>query len=82
MKMELTNGKLSQELLAKIRKHNQGTDQLKKRKIRCHFCGHNTIFVYEDCRGHVQAKCSACGREAVYNLVLCRNGSVRYRLIA
>ncbi|MDR1892205.1 MAG: hypothetical protein LBQ48_04285 [Oscillospiraceae bacterium] len=77
----IKNGKRSPEALEKIRRHREGTENLKSRLAECHFCGHNSIVLFEDSRGHVQAKCSVCREESVYNAVLCRNGTVRFRLI-
>ncbi|MDR1892682.1 MAG: hypothetical protein LBQ48_06710 [Oscillospiraceae bacterium] len=79
MKM-VANGSLTREALEKIRRHSDGVDRLKSRLAVCHFCGHHSIKLFEDSRGHVQAKCSVCKRESVYNAVLCRNGAVRFRL--
>ena len=61
------------EVLAKIRKHAQGAEGLNTRVQSCHYCGHKTIIIYEDARGHVQAKCKHCGKESLYNVLLRRN---------
>lgn len=39
------------------------------RIVRCPYCRHNSIIVFEDTRGHVQTKCKACGRETVFNVL-------------
>ena len=72
MKLDLSRG-LSEEMLAKIRRHSAGTERLSSRTIGCHYCKHKTIIVFEDSRGHIQAKCKRCGKEAIYNLLLRRN---------
>lgn len=72
---------LSDEVLQRIRKHEDGIAGLRKRALRCHYCGHKEVEVFEDARGHVKAKCKKCGREAIYNVVLCRNGTVRFRFL-
>ena len=41
----------------------------KPRIVRCPYCRHNSIIVFEDTRGHVQTKCKACGRETVFNVL-------------
>ena len=41
----------------------------KPRTVRCPYCRHNSIIVFEDTRGHVQTKCKACGRETVFNVL-------------
>lgn len=41
----------------------------KSRIVRCPYCRHNSIIVFEDTRGHVQTKCKACGRETVFNVL-------------
>ena len=71
MDFDLTNG-LPEEVLARIRKHSAGSEDKKPRNIGCLYCGHMTIMVYEDSRGHVQAKCKKCRREAIYNVALRR----------
>jgi uncharacterized protein with PIN domain len=77
----LTDGKLPPEIIERIRRHSDGAEMLKSRMARCHYCNHNSVKLFEDSRGHVQAKCNACGRESLYNAVLCRNGTVQFRLI-
>ena len=44
----------------------------KRRTMECPYCHHNTIIVFEDTRGHVQAKCKLCGRETVFNVLSMR----------
>ena len=41
----------------------------KMRMVKCPYCGHNAIAVFEDSRGHIQAKCKACGRETVFDVI-------------
>jgi hypothetical protein len=80
MKLDLKHG-LSDTVLARVRRHSAGTEGLKTRQLKCHFCEHKTIVVYEDSRGHVKAKCKKCNQEAVYNVVLRRGGGVMFRRI-
>ena len=75
------DGQLAPEVLEKIRKHTEGTENMTSRLTPCHYCGHNSIVVFEDARGHVQAKCKVCKGESVYNVVFCRNGRVRFILL-
>jgi ribosomal protein S27E len=72
---------LSDSILDQIRKHTNGTETLSSRALKCHYCGHKTIIVFEDSYGHVQAKCRKCGREAIYNTLLRRTHSVMYRRV-
>ena len=72
MKTDLFNG-LQEEILAKIQKHSAGTDNLESRAIGCHYCRHKTIIVYENSRGHINAKCKKCQRAAIYNVSLCKS---------
>jgi ribosomal protein S27E len=69
MILDLSSG-LTESVLAKIRKHAAGTENLSTRKLGCHYCEHNTIVVFADSQGHIQAKCKKCGREAIYNVRL------------
>jgi ribosomal protein S27E len=80
MKYDFSGG-LSEAILARIRRHSAGADKLKSRTLKCHYCEHKSIVVYEDSRGHVQAKCRKCGKESVYNVVLRRSGTVEFRSV-
>jgi hypothetical protein len=80
MRLNLADG-LPETVLEKIRRHKAGTEDLKTRALKCHYCEHKAIIVYEDSRGHVQAKCKCCNRESVYNVVLRRSGRVMYRRV-
>ena len=80
MKFDFAGG-LPENVLAKVRQHSEGTENLKSRILQCHYCEHKGIVVFEDSRGHVQAKCKRCNRESIYNVVLRRNGTVVFRRI-
>jgi len=75
MKLDLTDG-LSEEILAKIRRHSAGAEDKKSRAIGCHYCGFKTIMVYEDSSGYVSAKCKKCRRDAIYNVALRRSNAI------
>jgi ribosomal protein S27E len=79
MRLDLSNG-LPEAVLEKIRRHSAGSEDLESRAIRCHYCGHTTIYVFTNSRGHVKAKCKKCGSEAIYNVLLRRSGAVVFRL--
>lgn len=49
----------------------------KKRMVKCPYCQHNSIVVFEDTRGHVQAKCKNCGRETVFDVLSMRRLKLR-----
>ena len=78
MIFDLANG-LSEEVLEKIRRHASGTEGQKTRMIKCHYCAHKAVKVFEDSRGHIETKCKKCGEIAVYNVVLRRDGPIMYR---
>jgi hypothetical protein len=80
MKYDFTHG-LSDDVLEKVRKHTIGIENQKTRVLKCHFCGHKAIKVFEDSRGHVQAKCKKCNCESIYNVVLRRDGTVMFRRV-
>ena len=80
MKLDLSNG-LSEEMLAKIRRHSDGSEGQKSRVLKCHHCDHKAVKIFEDARGHIETKCKKCGAISVYNVVLRRNGRVMYRRI-
>ena len=81
MKFNQADGLLPESVLANIRKHSQGAENMKSRTLKCHYCEHKAIKVFEDSRGHVQAKCKKCGEESIYNVVLRKNGSVMFRRV-
>ena len=56
-------------MMAKIRMARNAILSQKQRAIKCPYCQHNTIIVFEDTRGHVGTKCKACGREVVIDVV-------------
>jgi DNA-directed RNA polymerase subunit RPC12/RpoP len=82
MRLDLKNG-LPDALLAKIRMHSEGIDDLDNRAMPCHYCGHRTIDVFADACGHIKAKCRKCGKEAIYNVILRRrkNRALTLRVI-
>ena len=62
----------SPEMQFKIKRARYAISSQKMRTIKCPYCGHNAIHVFEDTRGHVQAKCKQCGRETVFNVLSMR----------
>lgn len=60
------------EMVIKIRRACNAIASQKQRTILCPYCKNKTIVVYEDTRGHVQAKCKRCGSETVYNVLSMR----------
>lgn len=70
MKLNLSKGQVPEEILIKIRRHTAGTDGQRTRSLRCPYCNHRSIIVFEDSTGHVQAKCTKCGKESIYNVKL------------
>ena len=59
----------STEMQIKIIRAKDAIASQKPRIVRCPYCRHNSIIVFEDTRGHVQTKCKACGRETVFNVL-------------
>ena len=59
----------SAEMQIKIIRAKDAIASQKPRIVRCPYCRHNSIIVFEDTRGHVQTKCKACGRETVFNVL-------------
>ncbi len=72
MKKSIRITEPSVEMQAKIRRARIAIASQKKRMVECPYCHHNTIIVFEDTRGHVQAKCKLCGRETVFNVLSMR----------
>ena len=68
----------SAEMLVKIRMARNAIASQKPRMVKCPYCQHNSIIVFEDTRGHVQAKCKACGRETVFDVLSMRRFQLRH----
>ena len=68
----------SAEMLVKIRMTRNAIASQKPRMVKCPYCKHNSIIVFEDTRGHVQAKCKACGRETVFDVLSMRRFQLRH----
>ena len=62
----------SAEMQSKIQQARIAISSQKKRMVKCPYCHHNSIAVFEDTRGHVQAKCKLCGRETVFDVLSMR----------
>ena len=69
----------SAEMQLKIRRACNAIATQKKRMVKCPNCQHNSIAVFEDTRGHVQAKCKNCGRETVFDVLSMRRLKLRLR---
>lgn len=61
-----------EELRLKILNAVNAIARQRPRVIKCPYCRHNSIVVFEDTRGHVQAKCKNCGRETVFDVLSMR----------
>ena len=67
----------SVELQAKIIRARQAIANQKPRYIKCPYCHHNSIVVFEDTVGHVQTKCQRCGLETVFDVLSMRRTAFR-----
>lgn len=72
MKSKVRVSEPSPEIQFKIRKARTAIASQKRRMVECPYCHHNAIVVFEDTRGHVQAKCKACGRETDFDVLSMR----------
>lgn len=62
----------SAEMQIKIKRAVCAVSNQKSRLVKCPYCSHNSIVVFDDTRGHVQAKCKLCGRETVFDVLSMR----------
>ena len=62
----------SAEMQMKIIRARKAIAQQKPRYIRCPYCQHNALAVYEDTRGHVETKCKKCGKVTVFDVLSMR----------
>lgn len=67
----------SPEMQIKIQRARCAISNQKMRMVKCPYCEHNSIAVFEDTRGHVQAKCKVCGRETVFDVLSMRRLRLR-----
>lgn len=67
----------SLEMQEKIKRARHAIASQKTRMVKCPYCQHNTIVVFEDTCGHVQAKCKRCGRETVFDVLSMRRLRLR-----
>ena len=72
MKKNIRIQEPSQEMQQKIVRARMAIASQKERTIKCPYCFHNAITVYEDTRGRVEAKCKKCGRITVFNVLSMR----------
>ncbi len=66
---ELKTSEPSQEMLDKIVRAREAIANQEARYIKCPYCRHNSFVVYGDTKGHVQSKCSKCGRITVFDVL-------------
>jgi len=73
----------SEELKQKIIRARIAISTQKQRFLLCPYCKHKAIAVFEDTRGHVEAKCSKCGRTTPFDVVNMRRLRLnrRYRIL-
>lgn len=72
MKNRVRISEPSPEVQFKIKKARIAIASQSRRMVECPYCRHNAIVVFEDTRGHVQAKCKACGQETVFDVLSMR----------
>lgn len=72
MKKNIRVSEPSPEMLEKIVRTRTAIASQKERNLKCPYCLHNAITVYEDTRGHVEVKCKKCGRVTVFNVLSMR----------
>ena len=72
MKKNIRVSEPSPEMQEKIRRARHAIVNQKMRMVKCPYCGHNAIAIFEDSRDHIQAKCKACGRETVFDVISMR----------
>lgn len=57
------------DMMDKIRQAEAAVAGHGCRSMKCPYCHHRSIIVFDDARGHIQSKCKVCGRETVFDLV-------------
>lgn len=59
----------SVEMMIRIRRARDAIANQRQRAMKCPYCQHSSIVVFEDTRGHVQTKCKYCGHEVVFDVI-------------
>lgn len=65
-------GPLSDEMMSMVLSAARAVKSQKQRVIRCPYCKHSALIVFEDARGHVQTKCTRCKRDVVIDVISMR----------
>lgn len=68
----------SAEVMAKVNQAKEAIVSQQRRYLKCPYCGHNSMVVYEDTRGHVETKCKKCGNITVFDVLSMRIPSLRF----
>ena len=73
----------SEEMKQKIIRARLAISTQKQRFLLCPYCKHKALRVFDDTRGHVEAKCTKCGRTTAFDVLNMRRLrlSRRYRII-
>ena len=58
----------SAEMQEKIKKARDAIAAQKSRTVKCPYCQHNAIVIFEDTCGHIQIKCKSCGNEVIFDV--------------
>lgn len=72
MKKNIRVSEPSPEMIEKIICARNAIASQKERMLKCPYCRHNALTVYEDTRGHVEVKCKKCGKITVFNVLSMR----------
>ena len=59
----------SEEMKQKIIRARIAISTQKSRFLKCPYCQHKAISVFDDTRGHVEAKCSKCGHITAFDVL-------------
>lgn len=56
-----------EDMRRKILRAREAVASQRQRFLLCPYCRHKAVAVFDDTRGHLQAKCSKCGKTTTYN---------------
>ena len=62
----------SEEMKQKIIRARIAISTQRQRFLLCPYCKHKTVRVFEDTRGHVEAKCIKCGNITAFDVMSMR----------
>lgn len=62
----------SEVMQKKIERACEAVASQNSRYLKCPYCRHNVVQIFDDTAGHVEGKCQKCGRVTVFDVASMR----------